>query len=504
MTVPMNFCPSCGSRLEQGDRFCPACGAEVQTVSHDPTGVASAPPETSVAKIAPVVGDDGPEPPWRAPAVEPATLRPPDDSHPPAGTQTRAPGETAMPRSAPRLRMPKIRIRAAPDSDRILSVDALRGMAIVALVFLYDAEWVYQMPVFDWLMSAPVEAGIIAFPDLIFPAFLLVVGISIPLAIKTRVGRGASSFQLWRHILTRTLGLLVLDVFMTNLNGYVTPFLQARLGVTIGIPWAMLMWLYGSAILIWTDYPAAIGRRKSVYACLRIAGLVSLAALAYRIGQDAMMMRLGRWGVLSQIGWAYLTSCVLYLGFRKRKLAMIGCVALLVALHFGVQSYSYTLTVIANLGVIVLAGVIVALLMSDDHPAHPTFRPIAWMSLFAISLLLAGFLFRSLYHIPFLPADPAWHPAWSLYCAGACILFYAFVHWVVDVMRVTGWARFFRPAGLNPLLAGMLPAIVYFLLSLVLPAQEPGVAAIVRSCVFTLAILGMTYLLTKCGIRLRL
>jgi len=64
---------------------------------------------------------------------------------------------------------------------RVRSIDVLRGLAITAMVLVNDAEKTASAPA--WLRH--VEPGVqgMTLADVVFPAFLFVVGLSAPLAL---------------------------------------------------------------------------------------------------------------------------------------------------------------------------------------------------------------------------------------------------------------------------------------------------------------------------------
>ncbi|UCD53251.1 MAG: DUF5009 domain-containing protein [Phycisphaerales bacterium] len=395
-----------------------------------------------------------------------------------------------------------------PATDRILSLDVFRGLTILAMIFVNDLAGVRDIPA--WLKHAPADADAMTFPDLVFPTFLLIVGMSIPWAIKARCDRGAGPVRLWAHILIRTLGLLVLGVFMVNAeashDGQV-----AGMGLA---PWALLM--YGSMILIWNAYPSAFGWRPWMYIGLRLTGVLVLVLLylLYR-NEDGTRMGPRWWGILGLIGWAYVTSCILYLAFRRRLPAMIGCLGLLIAFYVGVRSGGLELpsflaflhgqTGNASHSVIVVAGIVVSLLFLEDSPTRSIRQRVEWLVVFAMLLFIAGYLLRPLHGISKVHATPTW----SLYCAGIGVLVYVLLYWVVDVQRAVRWTRLLKPAGANPLLTYILPSIVYYLLAWLNVTIWPnalgrGVPGIIRSCIFTVLILGLAALLTRCKIRLHL
>ena len=52
--------------------------------------------------------------------------------------------------------------------------------------------------------------------DVVFPAFLFIVGLSLPFAVDNRRKKGDTTWQLVKHVLARTFALLVMGVFFVN------------------------------------------------------------------------------------------------------------------------------------------------------------------------------------------------------------------------------------------------------------------------------------------------
>ena len=102
-------------------------------------------------------------------------------------------------------------------SARIVSIDAFRGITILAMVFVNEIAGVSGIP--QWLKHMPAHADAMSFPDVVFPAFLFIVGMSIPFAIRARIAQGADGWALQRHIAYRALALIVMGVFMVNAEG---------------------------------------------------------------------------------------------------------------------------------------------------------------------------------------------------------------------------------------------------------------------------------------------
>ena len=55
-------------------------------------------------------------------------------------------------------------------------------------------------------------------PDIVFPAFLFIAGVSIPLALSRAAALGQSRGELFWKVLVRTLALLTMGVAMVNME----------------------------------------------------------------------------------------------------------------------------------------------------------------------------------------------------------------------------------------------------------------------------------------------
>nr|MDP9124979.1 DUF5009 domain-containing protein [Pseudomonadota bacterium] len=97
---------------------------------------------------------------------------------------------------------------------RIVSIDAFRGLTILVMVFVNQLAGVSGVP--QWARHMKADADAMSFVDVVFPAFLFIVGMSIPFALAQRQARGDDGAALQRHVLARSAGLIVLGLFMVN------------------------------------------------------------------------------------------------------------------------------------------------------------------------------------------------------------------------------------------------------------------------------------------------
>jgi predicted acyltransferase len=99
---------------------------------------------------------------------------------------------------------------APAKSPRLVSLDALRGFTIAAMVIVNDpGSW---SSVYWPLLHAEWNGCTIT--DLIFPFFLFIVGVSIALAYSKRLDAGAEKKSLYRKILIRSLNIYLLGLFL--------------------------------------------------------------------------------------------------------------------------------------------------------------------------------------------------------------------------------------------------------------------------------------------------
>jgi predicted acyltransferase len=400
-------------------------------------------------------------------------------------------------------------------TGRVESIDVFRGLTMFLMLIvndLNDPDLGNISGVPAWMQHAPGNVDGMTFVDVIFPAFLFSVGLCIPLALQKRLHQDGSTLRALRHVLVRTLGLVVIGLGMVNTYRFHPDAMIISPGL-----WELLFFV--SVLLVWNRYPVATVRMKRISTALRIAGAAMLLVLAviYR-GTDSdgvTWMRTSWWGILTAIGLAYWVASIAYLMFRRDLAAMIGVLAFLTALNIAertgalpfldpIRPYFSAGGMFGGLGSIAVAGVVVGMLFMNDATRTARDR-MRWLLGFAVALYAMGALLRPPYGISKLGDTPAW----CLMSTAICVAVFAFLYWLVDLKGRSAWARFAMPAGRQPLLAYILPHIFYSILLVlgidVLQAYlNAGYLGIARSVVLALMFIGVTKLLTRAGVNLRL
>lgn len=390
-------------------------------------------------------------------------------------------------------------------NQRILSIDALRGITILVMIFVNELAGVSGIPA--WMKHMSANADAMTFVDVVFPAFLFIVGMSIPFAINRRLSKGDSFVQLQGHILWRSLGLLVLGFFMVNAeDGYN----EAAMGMSIHV-WSLLF--YVCVILVWNVYN--FSQKWLIYALkgAGIAGLIILA-LIYRGGEDGTgHMQPHWWGILGLIGWAYLYSCIIYQLFKGNVYGMLAMIALCVIFYIVAKqpviqqtAWKWMAKQSGNAAhvSIVLSGVLLSLIFFDQG-LNTTRRQRYWQAAgFTLILLVAGYFLRPYFKISKIYATPTW----CLYSAAICCILFGFLYWLIDIKQQSKWTAFFRPAAANPLLTYIIPFVIYALLHLLhikLPGLlQTGITGLLWCVFYAIVIMGIAKGLNKAGIKLQL
>lgn len=389
---------------------------------------------------------------------------------------------------------------AVQNPGRSLAIDAFRALTVLLMITVNEWHGVAGLPA--WMRHYPADADAMSVVDMVFPAFLFIVGMSIPLALRQRQAAGDDRGQVLRHVLLRASGLVVIGVFMVNAED---GFLASAMPLPIAA-WALLSYL--AAFALW----GSLRGGPALAWPWRAAGVLLLAALAwvYRGGADGSAgMRPQWWGILGLIGWAYLLGCLAFMATRGRRLRLLLALGLGLLYYAAAQTPGLAQAALGRLllgqgghvvhGLIVLCGILCTAIFADAGS-----RRFAWAGAFATMLALAAALLRPAYTISKIHATPSW----ALYSAAACVLVFALLHWQIDLRGRRAWTGWLRPVAAHPLLAYLLPFVLGALLELLhwqLPAPLRAVwPGVFWGPAYALLVLLAVRVLAARGVRLRI
>ena len=315
----------------------------------------------------------------------------------------------------------------APKSDRLLSLDALRGFdlfwivgghaIVVALFKLTEWGWVgaidAQLKHVDW-------NGFQAY-DLIFPLFLFMAGVSTPYSLTRRLTEGARG-EVCRKIVQRGLILVLLGIIYNN-----------------GLQWKGLENM----------------RLGSVLGRIGLAGMFAQLIFVFNFETPKRLwywlagILLGYWAVMS-FGHAP--------GFASGDLTMEGNFASYVdrlllpgKLHKKIHDPEGLLAMVPAIGNALL-GILAGLWLRRSSEEASGDRKAAGLAIAGLALLAIGGLWSFVFPLN----KHLWTSSFVLWTCGWGSLLLAFFYWTIDVR---GWLRafgaFFAVIGMNSVLIYM-------------------------------------------------
>ncbi len=322
----------------------------------------------------------------------------------------------------------------APRSDRLLSLDALRGFDLfwiigghrIVLALLALTGW-------GWLATVDTQLGHVAwngfhFEDLIFPLFLFMAGVSTPYSLAQRLTEGARS-EVCRKIVRRGLILVLLGVVYNN-----------------GLQWKGLENM----------------RFGSVLGCIGLAGMFAQLIFAFN---HEVPKRLWYWvaGVLLSY-WAIM-SFGHAPGFAPGDLTMEGNFASYVGrsimpgrLHLKIHDPEGLLAVLPAIGNALL-GILAGLWLRRPSSEVSGNRKAAGLIVAGLALLAGGYVWDAVFPIN----KNLWTSSFALWTCGWSALLLGLFYWFIDVR---GWLRglgaFFAVIGMNSILIYMAGKFINF------------------------------------------
>jgi heparan-alpha-glucosaminide N-acetyltransferase len=403
---------------------------------------------------------------------------------------------------------------AAAGASRVVSIDIFRGLTMAVMIFVNAlADGAHGLP--WWTYHAHADWDVMTYVDMVFPFFLFIVGMAVPLSVEQRLKRDPSPAKLWLHVALRTLSLLVLGLILANAEKA-----DDSLMAIGGNEWALLGLI--SAGLYLNVYPKS--RRFPSYAkFLRAAGLIGIV-VTFAIFRRTTPSGHVAWidfsypEILGLIAFAYLAVAILYIPTRRWRWAAPFWFVLLVALNAGCTARAFGLPVRLPIyfwpfdngahACIVMAGVITSQIFLGLHPGKDG-RPAAKSAtmtaiVFAAIAFVAGWI-----AIPLGISKIRATPTWSLWSIAAAVLVFTLLFWVCDQYRRTAWAFLLRPAGSNTLLTYLLPDLWAFLFGALgivwLDTHfKLGWQGVVKTLAFTVLMLALSWVLTRAKLRLQL
>lgn len=335
--------------------------------------------------------------------------------------------------------------------------------------------------------------------DIIYPMFLFAMGMSVPLALERRFQKGLSFESTLKHILCRTLALLLMGSFIVNS--------ETGIAWNKGVFWLLMVVGF---FMVWNNYPEGFRYKRP----LRILGIAILAglAIAFRSPEDGLF-RASWWGILGQIGWMYLFSAIAYILCRGRwwPLAILWMVFCLVNISVApmrdggellggnyLADFSDALHLGNGHSIIMALGGMICTLAGQKLKK----RPLA--AGFAAALVLA--LLAALTHKWWIISKGLGTLPWCLYVSAISVALYALLR-ALERRGLMCWARPLDPAGKATLTVYMMPYFFYsfwIFINPTVPGWMSGWVGVAKCAVFSALCIATAWGIGKLGIKLKI
>lgn len=336
--------------------------------------------------------------------------------------------------------MPKNSPKAS--SDRLISLDVFRGITIAGMVLVNNpGSWA----TIYWPLGHAAWHGWTP-TDFIFPFFVFIVGVAIPLAFARRVEQGGSKRDLYVKIIRRTLIIFALGIFLAGF-----PYFEFS---TIRIP----------------------GVLQRLAVCYLFASIIFLnTKLRTQIIITAVLL----------VGYCLLMTRFNAPGFAIGDLSKEGSLASYVdrvvfGPHIWRQGKVYdpegilsTIPAIAT----ALFGVLTGQWLRTNKPG---FEKVAGLFVAGAVCIVIGWAWN-----PFFPINKAlWTSSFVFFTGGMALEFLALCYWLIDIKKIQWWTKPFVVFGVNPIVLFVGSGIMADLLGLIKIPTADGTSISLHSWIF--------------------
>jgi predicted acyltransferase len=292
-------------------------------------------------------------------------------------------------------------------TDRLISLDVFRGLTIAGMVLVNNpgtwAHIYWPLEHAEWNGWTPT--------DLIFPFFLFIVGVAIPLAFGRRVDAGGTQRDLYLKVIKRTLIIFALGLFLNGL-----PYFNLS---TIRIP----------------------GVLQRIAVCYLLASIIFLKTRVRTQLVIVVVLLLMYWLLMARLSAP---------GFPPGDLTKEGSIASFIdRVVFGKHVWSQGKVydpegLLSTMPALVtsLLGVLTGQWLRTNRAEY---EKAAGMFVAGMCCIVIGWAWN-----PFFPINKGlWTSSYVLFTGGLALQLLAFCYWLIDIKNYRTWAKPFVVFGVN-------------------------------------------------------
>jgi len=317
------------------------------------------------------------------------------------------------------------------ESQRLVSLDVFRGITIAGMVLVNNPgtwEHIY------WPLEHATWSGWTP-TDLVFPFFVFIVGVSIPLAFAKRMESGGGTRDLYLKIIKRTLIIFAIGLFLNGLPyfglaEYRIPGVLQRLAVC---------YFFASIIFlntrVRTQIAIALGLLIFYWLLVKLVPAPGFAA-----------------GDLTKEG--SLPSYVDRVVFGKHVWAQ--------AKVYDPEGLLSTIPAISTC----LIGVLTGTWLRTEKTRY---EKAAGMFVVGAVCVAVGWAWNSFFVIN----KALWTSSYVLFTGGLALQFLSICYWLIDIKGYRRWAKPFEVFGLNAIALYVVADVLAMLLGVIKVGGEP-------------------------------
>ncbi len=334
----------------------------------------------------------------------------------------------------------------SPD-NRLLSLDVFRGITIAGMVLVNNpGSWSYiywPLAHAEWHGWTPT--------DLVFPFFLFIVGVAIPIALGRRLESSKSKRDIYLKIARRTLIIFALGIFLAGF-----PYFNFS---TIRIP----------------------GVLQRIAVCYLFASIIFINTRTRTRIAIAIALLIVYWLIMTKLHAP---------GFVAGDLSKEGSVASFVdrvvfGPHIWKQGKVYdpegllsTIPAIATTLLGVLSG-------EWLRTARSAYEKVAGLFVAGAACVILGWCWH-----PFFPINKSlWTSSYVLFTGGIAMQFLALCYWLLDIKKYRSWSKPFVIFGVNALVLFVGSGVMARLLTLIKVPLGDGTQIALQTWIFRKAFL---------------